>query len=350
MSARTLFRLFGLTGLAVALAVVAYALQPRFGGAAAGEVFLPALQDRFQDIERVVVEGDETVTLQRAPEGETGWRIEELNGYPADAGALRALIAGLANTTVMRGMTADPARYRHLDLAPPGSAADAGVRVRVFAGGTLPLADMVIGRIEQDPGTDLPVATFVRRIDDARAFKVRGGHRAARTAIGWVDGPVLDIAPDRVVRVVIRHPDGETVAASRRDSGLEIVNLPPGFRLSPLAGSVDLEFALSALKVSAILDKSEAATLPGDPVETVVTTADGLLVRAAIAGLPFKPLATFTADVAPSVPDAAAVRQEAARINRRVERYAFELPLNRVAPLVMRLSDKLLPVPQAGSR
>ena len=102
---------------AVVIALVAL-LVPQRGGydaSQSGQALLPGLMDRVNDIDRVVISGHGG-TVATLSKGDGQWRVEELDGYPADWSRLQALLSDLAQMETLEAKTANPEYYPRLSV------------------------------------------------------------------------------------------------------------------------------------------------------------------------------------------------------------------------------------------
>ena len=108
-----------------------------------------------------------------------------------------------------------------------------------------------------------------------------GGAEITDEWLNWLERKIVDVDSARVKRVVIRHPDGQTLTVSKataESQDFTIDDMPEGKKLIIASGPNAVGASLSALQ----LDDIEKASQPFDPkaaVSTEVTTFDGLSLR-----------------------------------------------------------------------
>jgi hypothetical protein len=95
---------------------------------AGGELLLPELKDKLNDVNKLVVTGDgDAVTIQR--DGDD-WSVLEKSGFAADTGKLRETLLALADARKLEQKTSNPDRLGQLGLDGPD--AGNGRRVDLF--------------------------------------------------------------------------------------------------------------------------------------------------------------------------------------------------------------------------
>ena len=134
-----------LTVAVIAVALVALAIVTQRGddsgsiaGASAGELLLPELASRFDDVARIEITGagrERLVSLNRMDNSmDTGWTVAEQDGYPASAAAINGLLIALAEARIVEEKTSDPNFYSRLGVESVDTADATGVEVAVVAG------------------------------------------------------------------------------------------------------------------------------------------------------------------------------------------------------------------------
>ena len=158
--------------------------------AGVGELLYPALEASLDEVTSIRIRGPgekTAVTLERA---ESGWRVAERAGYPADASRVRTLLLGLAQARTIEEKTTLPANYPSLgveDLATP-DATGTGVEL----GGPVKPVSLIVGK---SPGTR---STYVRRKGEAASWQIGTALTVERDPAKWLATELLDIGADRI--------------------------------------------------------------------------------------------------------------------------------------------------------
>ncbi len=336
MTSRMLAWLAAATLVALALA---WMLQRDAGPAAAGQRLLPGFADELNGISALVLEpaGTEPFRLERTADG---WRAPAAGGYRVHAGELRRFVVRLADARIIETKTANPELHAHLGVEAVDGQPGSGVLVRIE--GASDARPLLIGQSETRGNT----GTYVRYLDDDVALFVDQDLQVARDSLGWLERELLDVPPEQVASLEIRHPDGEVLRIDRDELGIfRIANLPEGRAPSgPTAAEATVR-ALSALQLDDVRSGDDLGQEPPAILAEFVLQ-DGLVIEVrswrslGLAGDADHWVA-FAAR-AETPPDGAAAA-EAEEINRRLGPWLYRLPAWKHEQLTRRLEDLLLP-------
>lgn len=172
--------------------------------ATVGQLY-PQLEEEFDRIARVVIEGDEMrTTLRLVQDGERrigrGWMVEEKK-FPVDFSRFTRLLENLAAITTSDVVSVNPQKHEVY-----GVAEGQGTRVRVYSTDNRLLVDWIAGSLRQQDiaGGQKPVLEFYMR--DARSDRVYLSGDALQPAVDpvrWCEVLLLrDIAMERIASVV----------------------------------------------------------------------------------------------------------------------------------------------------
>ena len=270
-------RLLGI--LAVVAALVAIAAIWLSGGRQAetsrgdGNMLLPSLQGRLNDVERVQVsQGGDSVTLVR---GDTGWSIAERGGYPADVSQLRRGLIAIERSRILEPKTSNPDNYDQLGVADPERDGATSTQVDIQ------LPDAAASLIVGERASRGQAATYVRRPGEDQSWLAAGDLTLAADPASWLVKDVIDIPAREVRRVTLTHPGGERVElvkSSPDDPNFLLVDLPEGRDLlSPSAGN-SVAGALSSLRLEDVMPAAEIEP-ETEPVLGRFETFDGVVVE-----------------------------------------------------------------------
>lgn len=167
---------------------------------------------RVNGITRVAVAGQGgRVTLMRAG---GGWGVAEKDGYPADAGLVKALVLGVAGARLVEPRTARPVLYPRLGVEDPQAPGAISTGIVLEADGA-PGIGLVIGKAGSAPGT-----LYARRGGEATSWLVSAELPVLDTdPLRWIDPALPHVPRDAVASVDIRHPDGRAVTVGRDAPG-----------------------------------------------------------------------------------------------------------------------------------
>ena len=211
--------------MAALIVVILVALKDKsLEKSVADTLLIPTIADQINDVDRVeiVKAGNTTVaTLVRA--GEV-WQLEQMGGYRADWSKLQALLAALAQATVIEPKTDNPDYYSRLGVEDV-SAADAGsVLVRISIGDRT--MGILIGKRSQGRQ-----GQYVRLQDVAGSVLVDREFDIPGQALDWADTGIIDVNSSEVAEVEIIHPTAERILVMRisaDQTDFDLAGLPSG--------------------------------------------------------------------------------------------------------------------------
>lgn len=187
------------------------------------EMLFPELKPRLNDLNEVTItDADGTLTLRRAPDGESdGWVSSEHDGYPADTAKLRQLLLAIADAQKLERKTSDPALYGRLGVADP--AEEDGGGVLVSAKGDDAAVSVILG----DPAQGN--FRYARLPEEEQSWLINRNPGLPDDSAGWLVPEIVDIDASRIESVVIRHADGEEIRIRKGtadDVNYDVENIP----------------------------------------------------------------------------------------------------------------------------
>ncbi|GHF10722.1 hypothetical protein GCM10017044_00500 [Kordiimonas sediminis] len=186
-----LTNILGYTTLIALLAAiwVLFGEDPTLEQGGRGEKLFPELEATIDTVSviRIGQGGDDKVTLLS---GDTGWTVQERNGYAADPAKVRDILRGLFQSTRREPKTDNQDRMDRIGLD------ESALDVRLLAAAETPLATVKIGtRKEGATGRSL---TYVLKKEDSRSWLVSDIPELSENPAWWIVPDVYAIDPDRV--------------------------------------------------------------------------------------------------------------------------------------------------------
>ncbi len=316
-----------------------------------GEALVPALTAGLNDVDQVIVEGDSgPFTLQRLG-GE--WFVQEWGFFPADFSKVKELVVGVEQLVLLEPKTKRPDRWEALGLRDPGPD-HSSVRVQLTASGER-LADVVVGR---QKGRD---AVYVRRYGEPQTWLAKGRLAPGPLASRFVTTDLVDMTDARMQRVLIEHPDGETVTLGREagesDGPWSLEEMTDEQELLPNS-LAPLARVLSRLMLESVMPEETVQAAAPEWTNTRFETNDGVALTLKSASIDGKTVARFAAGALPDdsatsetegpslepAPtdeprDPAEIAAEVADLNARLSKWTYVLPSWKAGSIGMRLSD-----------
>lgn len=325
MSPRSVLILALLTALATAAAVTMVLLEPGTGRVVIeAEPAFPALRADPDAVARIVVrQGGEEVVLSRT--GSDRWVSETDDGYPVDAGRVRALVVALSDMQLVEAKTRDPERFARLEVEDP-ELEDARSRLLTLTDGDGGiLAEAVIGKERNRLTGTEPAGTYIRRPGEDQSWLATGRLDLAAAPDAWLERQIVDVPAEEVVEVEVTPPEGPgyTVRRTEGDGGW-VLDGPEGEQPIPKdADPTELAGVLAGLQHQGIA-RADEVSWP-DPVHRVRLTTDrGLRIAVRAAEVEGEFWASIEALPVPDEADAdAAARAEA--ISGQSDGWAYAL-------------------------
>lgn len=330
---------------AVVVALVAL-LVPQRGGydpGESGQALLPGLMDRVNDIDRVVISGHGG-TIATLSKGDGQWRVEELDGYPADWSRLQALLSDLAQMEIVEAKTANPEYYPRLGVEDLTAEGASGVRIDFSA------ADSAWAVIAGNEAS-LQYGQYLRIADQPQSVLVDRILDLSQETVDWADAEILDVGSGLVAEVSILHPDGERVRVSKMsadDANFTLRTLPEGREPQSDWKVNSLANAYSGLRMEAVRRDPGAGDQSPVEIKVVLFSGEGFRVqvfdqddarwiRVIHESGPNPAAPEADAEEAPELPVAVADVE-------RLEGWAFKVADSRLETMAPRLESLLKPL------
>ena len=270
-------------------AVIAAGIVSAFDSASSrdariGSPVFPGLLDRVNDVATLSVASRRgTVTMAR---GEGGWRLLESDGFKVMSVKARGSVLDLAALRFFEQKTSRPDKYYKLFLRDIDDPYSESKRITLKDAAGAVLADLVIGLGKNNlPGTDTG-GIFIRLPGDKRTWLAQGGLNFGEFPSEWLEREIFDISGDRIKRVEIIRPNGDTLVITKRSPMTLVYSLnamPPGTKVK-----YDEEPGLIASNLEGFLieDARRAGAVsfpPGQITRARFETFDGLSSVAEVA-------------------------------------------------------------------
>ena len=242
------------------------------------QTLFPGLIDNVNDVASLTIRDTTTITTieqdQQAPEQ---WNVIQHHNYPANFNKVRTTVLGIANLMILESRTSNPERFHLIDLDDLDNSSSKAIEVILYDVKGVPLASLLRGKTSSLNRSD---TFFVRKNDDTQSWLVQGTLTIQAKPSQWLDRDLPTIEQNQVKRIIIRHPDGETLMFERdtQEQPLIATGLPPNgapkaFDINNLT-SILQYLSFDDVSTSDQLDFSDA----NDVVITEVQTFDNMTI------------------------------------------------------------------------
>src|SRR5258705_3030655 len=325
---RNLAILGGVTIFFVILAVLAViqqarSLAPKFEQ----RPFFPGLTDRINDLGEVTVTSKSGTFHLRLQQGK--WVVVEKDSFPADAGQIRAVAAGVADLTMLEPKTGRADWLTYVGLGAPDKGGDA-VNLKLADAMGKPMAELLVGHSQGAADVLWRQTLYVRRPNENQSWLARSSLAPKTHAADWLDKNIINIAAARVKGANVTPAVGPSYTLTRDSKDqqdFKLLELPAGRSLS-FEGSPDgVAGAIVGFTIDDVV-KANPADFANVP-QSVFHTFDGLDVTVKIATKGMDHWAMIAA--AGMNP---ATLTEASAINARLNGWAFKLPEMKMEQIV----------------
>ena len=319
---------FGLRGNRLAVENEALAGQPAF----------PNIGPRLQQAARIEMQHQgNTIVLDR--HGDV-WGVAEHSDYPAQAGKVHDLLAGVAELRLAEPRTADPAQYDRLGVEDPAAAKADSTLVSVSDEAGKPIVALIVGHSRMHGQSNLPDQVFVRRPGEAQSWLAEGRLPLENEALMWLDRDIVNIDHTKIAQVVANRagqPQIELVRDGDKLAMKQPAQHPP---LDP-AKLADVE---RALEFMTLLRVQPAAKVPGKELgHGEFVTTDGLTLKVVANQSGNEVWARFDAT------GEGAAKPEADRLQKKLANWAYELGGWKEKSLIPTMDDLKAPAPAAAA-
>ena len=309
-----------------------FTAQPMFPG-------LAARADRIVEIGITNKSGGFHIRLVK----DKGWVVAERNSFPADANAVKAMVAGMANLEAVEPKTSRADWLDLLGLGAPDKGGEA-TRISLADASGKPIADLLVGHTQETADAEGRNDLYVRRTGENQAWRARG-FLSAKPAIGdWLDKNVMDVTRDRIATTSVTPavgPNYAVVRTAKDQPDFQLLDLPKGRELAyggvaDTVASAIVGFTFDDVAAASDVDFAKATALTS-------RTFDGLIVNVKVAAKGGAQWASVSAQAATNEKMA-----EAKAINARTVGWAFKLPQFK-ADMFLSTRDSLLKPPPGAA-
>ncbi len=338
MKPKSLVIFAGVTAVVTAVALVTVANRYWISQSTATERAFPGLLDRINDVAEIDVKAKGTTTvIKRA---DPGWVMSGKYDYPVQTDMANRAAIGFGEMEFTERKTTHPDRYARLGVEDvDGENAKSRLVTLKDAKGTT-LAELIVGR-PREGRLGGQGGIYVRHVGDAQSWFAPANFEIPGNPMVWLEPRIIHVNAKRVAQVTTVQPNGDALVLYKdtpQTAHFAFKDLPPGKKLKGEAVADDMSTALTTID---LVDVAPQANIDFSQKvwHTDVKTFDGLDVKvdivqqgehpwaklSASAGTPLTDRSSQPEDVQKFLKTAEQVSQEAADLNGRTGKWAYEL-------------------------
>jgi hypothetical protein len=308
------------------------------------------LNSRINDVAQIFIESENgSLNIIKLEEN---WGVMQADNYPARFEKVKKLVIDAAELNVISPKTNKPELFRELGLDDPDQENSRSTLLTFRDVSGNDIETLVIGK--QPSAGEL----YVRIANTNNTYLVEGQLDLSIEIPDWIVRDLVDISEERIMEVIIEHPDGETLTL-RRQQGEEVFTLtdaPPGRK--PRSQYFTNQPATFLAKLSIENARSQGNfTYPDTPVKTTFRSYDGLVATVYSAKIDSNNYASMEFSIDENLLDSASgdeqdeaivigeqepeldVRQEVDELNEMTSDWVFMIPQSNFLLLTKRTSE-----------
>ena len=236
----------------------------------------PGLIDQLNDIGRVIIRSAKEESMLKR-DGDA-WKLENRDGYPAAFTNIKRSILQIADLNVIEAKTSLPESYKRIGVADIESDDAAGQLIELHNDAGESIASLIVGRKSDASGQ---AQHYVRKSGDVQSWLVSGDLKISTDPLSWVDTEIANIDTDRVKRVSITYPDGESIRIEKENANksfFDLENVPDGFKVKSKSTVSSIGAIMLNLDFKNVAGASSVTNL--EPRKTLeLQTFDGLVIK-----------------------------------------------------------------------
>ena len=324
----------------------------------------PGLFDKLSSVDSLQfksTQGDFTIKK----EGDQ-WTIPKRWNYPADYDEVKRILIDISHVKILEHKTADPSKYAVLGVEDPSKAKDDNTLQINMMHGDKMVAGIIIGKQRDIPTEVGPRQFYVRKVGGKKSWLVQGYLQISPVMLNWVQNQIMDINRERIARVDIIQPNGDTATLINLDKnqfGTPESREKTVFKYQELG--YDIAGTLNQLRMEDVQPLKGFSRGEAEVVKAVFTTYDGLKITAKTSFNDGFYYSTFHADFDPDAIKTAPkaiqaddvleskdeVKKEVAKLNKQLSPWVYRVSsfigtnLMRAKSDIVTNPDKQIPMP-----
>lgn len=319
-------------------------------------LLFPDLFEQLSDVDTIrFASGEGDFTLKR--DGED-WYLPDYYNYPANFDEVKRMLIDLSEAEIVERKTSDPEQYAVLGVEGPDPAVPGGESLQVsLLQEEETVAGLILGEPREVTVAAGPKQFYVRRAGEEQSWLAEGYLQINPVMLNWIQSEIINLARERIARVEIIQPDGETaviVNLGKKDAfGTPEDGDKTIFKYPQLG--YDIAGSLHQMRLEEVKPATEFERGDAEVVTARFITYDGLIVTAKTSFSDGFYYTTLSAAFDPAViqpapkdiqaldvtkkPDA--VRAEVEKLNQRLSPWVYRVS-GFVGTNLMRAKDDIV--------
>lgn len=265
-----------LAAVAIGLTAYFYTTNNKFKSALTSVDLIPNLQDNLNRVTKFTVTEAGNLLLSSVSKTESGWIVDNRDGYEANVAVVRHVFENLAEAKLTEAKTSNPQNYTKLGVESIDNENAQGVLLTVDG------LDEAVNIIFGNDGSSGKNTQYVRHQEEQQSWLINKKINIARDPTDWLEKDILDIPPERIKNILIQHADGTEIVINNTGNKAYEFDIdaiaPEGMKVSD-SQIYQVANALSSLQLT---DVSREDLLKADDLASSVTTVfktfDGLTI------------------------------------------------------------------------
>jgi hypothetical protein len=263
------------------------------------------------------------------------WLVADKDNYPANAAKIGQVVLAMADLTLIEPKTQKADFYPRLEVEDPGKGKSSLISVKDKSGTSL--AEAIVGKRRYDRlggGND---GVYLRKPGDPQAWLARGSLDPPKETSSWLERRILDIPEKRIAKVTLTQADGTKLVISRPqpDAKFAVEDAPADAKFKGDTTTAGPAMALETMDLDDVKPSNELPIPDKDVVTASFATFDGLAVNIRLVDR------DKTSWIAISASGSGEAEAEAKKIDEKVSRWTYAIPLYKANALKTKLADLL---------
>ncbi len=236
---------------------------------------IPGLTGNLNAVSKFTVTEAGNALLSEVSKSDNGWVVVNRDGYQANIAAVRQMLTNLADAKLTEAKTSNSENYTKLGVEDISNGKAQGILFSLQ--GLDEANDIIFG----NDGSSGKNTQYIRRKDQLQSWLINKKLNLKRDVTDWLQKDILDIPPERIKTIQIKHPDGSEVnIANDGEEEYEYTldaTVPEGMKISE-SEVYQVANALSSMQLRDVTTFTKLNTESVSPVETIFKTYDGLTI------------------------------------------------------------------------